>query len=165
MKKNIVLIGMSGCGKTTIGKMLAQKLSMSFYDTDELIEIKHKKTIKDIFAEHGEAFFRELETETAKEASSFENAIISTGGGMILKPENMEYLKKNSLTLYLKRSVESIIETMDASGRPLLLGGIEKLYEMEKIRTPLYEKYADIIVINEGNPEDIIGKIMISGEA
>ena len=159
MKKNIVLIGMSGCGKTTIGKMLADKLEMSFYDTDELIEIKQNKKIKDIFSESGEAFFRELETEAAKETSKLENAVISTGGGMILKPENMNFLKQNSLTVYLKRTTASINKTMDASGRPLLANGVDKLYEMEKIRSPLYEKYADLVVINEQTPEKTVSEI------
>jgi len=160
MKKNIVLIGMSGCGKTTIGEMLSKRLSMSFNDTDRIIEMKQQKKIKDIFAESGESFFRELETECAKEVSSLENAVISTGGGMILKEENMNYLKKNSVVIYLKRSVESIIKTMDASGRPLLSNGVERLYEMERVRGALYEKYADIVAVNERAAEDTIDEII-----
>ena len=160
MEKNIVLIGMSGCGKTTIGKMLLKELSMDFFDTDEMIEKEDGRKIKDIFKEDGEVYFRKLETESAKKASQFQNAIISTGGGMILKEENMKYLKKNSFVVYLKRSVESIKKTMDASNRPLLAEGLKKLYDMEKERGELYEKYADFTVINEGSPEETLKKIL-----
>lgn len=158
--KNIVLTGMSGSGKTTIGKMLAKELSMSFTDTDEMIESYEGKKIKDIFKEAGEEYFRNTESEIACIASRLENHIISTGGGMILKSENMECLKKNSIVVYLKRSVESIKKTMDTSDRPLLAEGLEKLYEMEKIRAPLYEKYADIMVVNEGEPEKTVREII-----
>ena len=124
------------------------------------IEREEKRKIKDIFKEDGEVFFRELETESAKKASRLNNTVISTGGGMILKEENMNYLKKNSVTVYLKRSVESIKKTMDASNRPLLLDGLQKLYDMEKQRGALYEKYADLIVVNENTPAEAIGKIL-----
>ena len=158
--KNIVLTGMSGSGKTTIGKMLAKELEMSFADTDEMIENYEGKKIKDIFKESGEKYFRNTETEIARIASTLENYIISTGGGIILKAENMDCLKNNSIVVYLKRSVESIKKTMDASDRPLLADGLEKLYEMEKTRSPLYEKYADITVVNEGAPEETIKEII-----
>lgn len=158
--KNIVLIGMSGSGKTTIGKMLSDKLSMTFKDTDEMIEKKEGKKIKDIFENSGEKYFRDLETQIAKEASEFQEYVISTGGGMILREENMEYLKKNSVVVYLKRSVDSIKKTMDASNRPLLQEGLEKLFEMERIRTPLYEKYADLVVLNEAEPEKTAAAII-----
>jgi len=150
--KNIVLIGLSGCGKTTIGRILSEELSMEFADTDEMIEKKEGKKIKDIFEEHSEAYFRDLETEAAKEISECENYVISTGGGIILKDENMKHLKQNSVTVYIKRSVESIKQTIDASNRPLMSRGLDRLYEMEKVRTPIYEKYADLVVINEEEP-------------
>lgn len=159
-KKNIVLIGMSGCGKTTIGKMLSKELSMDFLDTDELVEKEDGRKIKDIFKEDGEGYFRQLESESAKKASKCRNTVISTGGGMILKEENMNYLKENSVTVYLKRSIESIKQTMDASNRPLLSDGLKKLYDMEKQRAVLYEKYADFTAINEGTPSETLEKIL-----
>ena len=158
--KNIVLIGMSGCGKTTLGRMIAQKLSMKFADTDEMIEKKEGKKIKDIFAENGEGYFRDLETLAAKEISKFKNYVISTGGGIILKDENMQYLKQNSVIIYIKRSVQSIKQTIDSSNRPLLSSGLKRLYEMEKERTPVYEKYADKVVINEEEPEKAVNEII-----
>lgn len=159
-RKNIVLIGMSGCGKTTIGEMLAESLKMDFADTDVIIERVEGRKIKDIFESDGEGFFRYLETKCAERVSELKNTVISTGGGMILKEENMNFLKKNSVTVYLKRSVESIKETMDASNRPLLADGVQKLYDMEKARGVLYEKYADLIVVNEKSPEKAIEEIL-----
>ncbi len=157
---NIVLIGMSGSGKTTIGERLAEKLSMKFTDTDEMIEKKEGRKIKDIFAENGERYFRDLETEIAISASKLENHIISTGGGMVLRDKNMQCFKENSVIIYLKRSVESIKKTMDASNRPLLKSGLAELNEMEKERAPIYEKYADLIVLNEADPEKAINEII-----
>lgn len=157
---NIVLIGMSGSGKTTIGERLAEKLSMKFADTDEMIEKKEGRKIKDIFAEKGETYFRDLETEIAISASKIDGYIISTGGGMVLRDRNMQCLKENSVIIYIKRSVESIRKTMDASNRPLLKSGLAKLNEMEKERSPIYEKYADLIVLNEAEPEKAINEII-----
>lgn len=159
-QKNIVLIGMSGSGKTTIGKLLAKKLSMQFIDTDELIEREEGEKIKDIFERCGEAYFRTLETECAKKMSQTSGIVVATGGGMILKEENMAFLKENSVTVYLKRSVESIKQTMDASNRPLLSSGLKRLYDMERERTPLYEGYADFIVLNEAEPEKTVDEII-----
>ncbi len=159
-KENIVLIGMSGAGKTTIGKILAEKLNKDFVDTDEIIENDEKRKIKDIFANEGEVFFRNLETKCAKKVGRLKNVIISTGGGMILKEENMDALKQSGIVIYLKRSVESIKKSMDTSNRPLLKDGLSKLYEMEKQRKELYEKYADFVALNEGKEEDTIDNIL-----
>ncbi|MBR2499455.1 MAG: shikimate kinase [Clostridia bacterium] len=159
MDKNIVLIGMSGCGKTTIGKMLAKELNMDFADTDEIIEKEQKRLISDIFNTDGEAFFRCLETKCAQKVSLLKNTVISTGGGIILNEDNMNYLRKNAVIFYLKRSVDSIKTTVDTSNRPLLSKDIEKLYEMEKIRGPLYEKYADLTVSNLAEPEKAVKTI------
>lgn len=159
-KENIVLIGMSGAGKTTIGKLLSEKLDMDFLDTDEIIENDENRKIKDIFANEGEVFFRNLETECAKKVAKLKKVIISTGGGMILKEENMDALKESGVVIYLKRSVESIKKSMDTSNRPLLRDGLSKLYEMEKQRAGLYEKYADFIALNEGKEEETIDNII-----
>ncbi len=159
-EKNIVLIGMSGCGKTTLGQMLAKKLNMDFIDTDEVIEKEQKRTIKNIFETDGEIYFRNLETECAKKVSLYNNTIISTGGGIILKEENMKYLKENAITFYIKRSVKSIKSTIDASNRPLLSKNLEKLSEMERLRTPLYEKYADFIIVNQKTPQEAIDEML-----
>ena len=160
MRKNIVLIGMTGCGKTTIGKLLAKELEMDFKDMDEIIENEEGRKIRDIFEENGEDFFREKETDCAKEVSALCNTVISTGGGIVLREENMAFLKNNSVVIYLKRSINSIKETIDASKRPLLDDGLDKLSEMKEKRGPLYEKYADFIVENEKSKEEIVSEIL-----
>ncbi|MBQ3118280.1 MAG: shikimate kinase [Clostridia bacterium] len=160
MKENIVLIGMSGAGKTTIGLALSYKLKMTFVDMDSYIERKYNRQISEIFDEYGEEYFRKIETETAKEVSeNYKNTIISTGGGVVLNHENMEYLKKCGTVVYINRTVENILSTLNAEKRPLLKANPEKLYEMRKIRHPLYIKYADICILNSGEFKDCVNNI------
>ena len=160
MNKNVVLIGMSGAGKTTIGLALSYKLKMAFVDMDSYIENKYEKNISEIFAELGEEKFREMETEAAKYLSeNYKNTIISTGGGVVLKPENMEYLKRSGKVIYIRRTVENIISTLNAEKRPLLKQNPEKLYQMEKTRHPLYTKYADICIMNSGSFSECVESV------
>ena len=160
MKTNIVLIGMSGAGKTTIGLALSYKLKMAFIDMDSYIERKYNRQISELFDEYGEEYFRKIETEAAKEVSeNYKNTIISTGGGVVLKYENMEHLKKCGTVVYINRTVENILSTLNAEKRPLLRANPEKLYEMRKIRHPLYTKYADICVLNGEGFEDCVNNI------
>lgn len=159
-KKNIVLIGMSGAGKTTIGIALSYKLKMSFVDMDSYIERKYGMQISEIFAQMGEERFRELETETAKYLSEkYQNTIISTGGGVVLKAENMEYLKKTGTVIYINRTVENILSTLNSEKRPLLKSNPEKLYDMYKTRHPLYVKYADMCIMNSGTFSDCVDNV------
>ncbi len=160
MNKNIVLIGMSGAGKTTIGKALSYRLKKAFLDIDAFIEEKNGMSISEIFEKNGSDYFRSLETEAVKHISeNYENTIISTGGGVVLNPENMKYLKDTGTVIYLNRSVESILKTLNAEKRPLLKDNPEKLYDMYKERHPLYLKYADICVLNEENLSDCVDNI------
>lgn len=160
MKENIVLIGMSGAGKTTIGRALSYKLKMAFVDMDSYIERKYNRQISEIFDEYGEEYFRKLETEVAKEVSeNYKNTIISTGGGVVLNHENMEYLKSNGTVVYINRTVENILSTLNAEKRPLLKENPDKLYEMRKIRHQLYTKYADICILNSGELKDCVNNI------
>ena len=160
MKKNIVLIGMSGAGKTTIGIALSYKLKMAFLDMDEFIEKKYEMTVSEIFEKYGEEHFRKLESETAKHISeNYTNTIISTGGGVVLKDSNMENLKKTGTVVYINRSVENILSTLNAEKRPLLKNNPEKLYDMYKARHSLYLKYADICIMNSGGFDDCANEI------
>ena len=121
MTKNIVLIGLMGSGKTTIGKKVAEKLNMKFVDTDELIVQKAQKSIKLIFAEDGELFFRDLESEVIEEASRQENIVISTGGGAVLREENVDNLKKNGILFHLFATAEELFKRIkDDTERPLI---------------------------------------------
>lgn len=160
MKKNIVLIGMSGAGKTTVGLALSYKLKMAFVDMDAYIEKKYSMNISDIFAKYGEERFREIETETAEYlGEKYNNTIISTGGGVVLKNENMEHLKKTGTVIYINRTVENILSTLNSEMRPLLKANPQKLYDMYTIRHPLYIKYADACIMNDGEFDECVDKI------
>lgn len=157
MSKNIVLVGLSGSGKTTIGKLL-QKVFSDFIlvDTDEIIVNKEKRTINDIFAIDGEQYFRSIEAQVAKEVSEKENQIISTGGGIVLNGQNIAELKKNGIIFYLKTSPETLINRLKGDDtRPLLKTDDirKKLVSMLEIRGNLYEK-ADFTVITDNQSEN-----------
>ena len=105
---NIILIGFRGTGKTTIGKMLAQRLGKEFVDADEYLEQKEGKTVKDIFAEGGEKLFREIETQIIAELCLLDNRVVATGGGAILREENVKTLKKSGIIILLEADVDTI---------------------------------------------------------
>jgi shikimate kinase len=146
--KNIVLIGTPGCGKTTIGKLVAKKLNIPFCDVDKYIEKTEGKSIKDIFID-GEAHFREIESKAIKVISKISPLVISTGGGAVKIPTNIEVLRMNSFIIFLNRPVEIIVSDIDISDRPLLAGGAEKVYELYRERYPLYKKYSDYEILND----------------
>ncbi len=128
MKKNIVLIGFMGTGKTQIGKRVAKAMNRPFIDIDREIERTQRKRISDIFAEEGEEYFRYLESKIIEEVSEINNQVIATGGGAVLNEKNLEILRKNGVLICLKASPEIIynrIKTDDQ--RPLLSG--EDLYK------------------------------------
>ena len=148
-KSNIVLIGMSGAGKSTVGMALSYKLRMPFVDMDNYIERKYNSTISKLFEKYGTDGFRDIESEVAKHIGlNYFRTIVSTGGGVVLRPENMEYLKQNSVVVYINRSVEHILKTLKTERRPLLKENPQKLYDMYEERHGLYLKYADVCVVN-----------------
>ena len=157
--ENIVLTGMPGSGKSTIGKELSASLKKEFIDTDALIVEREKREISDIFATDGETYFRNVEKEVIKEVSLRKNVIISTGGGCILNPENIKNLKANGRIFFLDRKPEDLVPTDD---RPLAneKSKIMKLYED---RLPIYQRTADYIIKGEvgisQTVQNIIGKI------
>ncbi len=147
MNKNIVLVGLSGSGKTTIGNILSRFSSYSFVDTDEIIVKQQNCSINEIFAENGEEYFRDLETQVTKEVSDKDCQIISTGGGVVLRDENLKNLKQNGVVFYLKTSVETLLKRLEGdTSRPLLKTDDvkKKLENMLEIRNSLYEK-ADVV--------------------
>lgn len=144
MKKNVVLIGLTGCGKSTVGRGLSRRLQLPFVDMDAYIEEAEGKPIRQIFAENGESYFRELESNTAKELSQRGGLIIATGGGAVLNPDNMAVLKENGIILFIDRSPKEILKKLDVRNRPMLLADKNYLYTLDKERRPLYQKYADI---------------------
>ncbi len=153
-KKNLVLSGMPSSGKSTIGKELATRLGMKFIDTDELIESKVGKKIKDIFRLHGEEFFRDLESQVVKEVSKLSSVVIAIGGGAPLRKENRNALKQNGVIVYIKRDI-SLLVTDD---RPLSQKeGVNALYEKRK---DIYEKFADYTVVNDKTIEQVVKEII-----
>lgn len=158
MKSNIVLIGMPGCGKTTIGKILSKQLRIEFYDMDEYIEKKTSQTVSELF-ENGEEYFRDIETQACRDLVQKKNILISTGGGVVKRKENIDILKKGSTIIFLDRPVENILEDVDVSKRPLLKDGKQKVLNLYEERYELYKSAADKIVVNDKNISDVIDEI------
>ncbi len=162
---NIILCGMMGAGKTTVGVAISKLSERTWYDTDQMIEDKHGK-ISDIFEYYGENHFRTLETNCIREFAEKDNLIISTGGGLVLRPENNEILKKNGKIVFLCASIETLVGRLKIhNNRPLIQGNemiIEKkLRELMEIRTPVYENVADYVVNVDGKTvEDIAKEIL-----
>lgn len=154
---NIVLIGMPSAGKTTIGKMLEEKLGKEFFDLDDMIIAKAGKSIPEIFQESGEAGFRAIETEVAIEASKMNNKIIATGGGAIKHKVNMDFLRLNGITIFIDRDVDKLISS--DPNRPLSSSKLA-LQQMHKERYPLYQKYAAYVAVNNANIEETVDDIV-----
>ena len=148
--KNIVLIGMPGCGKTTFGKRLARRLSLSFYDADEVLEQREQRTIKNFFAESEDAF-RSAETRTLAYLSELEGVIIATGGGAVKRAENMELLKRKGVVAFIDRKPEQILGNIEGDARPLLAADKQRIFKLYEERIDLYRKYADKIITNSGD--------------
>ena len=140
---NIVLIGMPGTGKSLIGKLLAELTGKTLQDTDAKIEEEAKMTIPEIFEKEGEAGFRDRESAICKKLGKERNLIIATGGGAILRPENVDALRQNGTLVHITRSIDKL----PTRGRPLSKN-IEALKKMEAQRMPLYKSAADITFRN-----------------
>ncbi len=138
-KRNVVLIGMPGSGKTTIGKILAKMLGRQFIDTDALIETEEKCAIKEIFGRVGENGFRDIESRVIENVSKKSGAVIATGGGAVLRDENVRLLKGNSVVYFIDRPIEDIVATPD---RPLS-SNREDLEKRYRERYPIYCAAAD----------------------
>ena len=154
-KENLVLIGMPGSGKSSAGHELARGSGRPFLDTDQLITEKDGRSIPEIFRVSGEPAFRNLESEVIREVSSLTGRIISTGGGAILRPENVTALKQNGRLFFLDRDPDSLIPTDD---RPLADTG-EKIRQLYARREPLYRAAADEVIHVCGTPADTAAEI------
>ncbi len=165
MNNNIILIGYMGSGKTTLGKKLSYRERTAFLDTDRMIEQKQGKTVSEIFDEAGENAFRQMETECLKEIRDYSDRyIISVGGGLPLKEENRELLRKLGTVFYLRARPDTIYGRLkNDTTRPLLRGDDPegKIRTMIRTRGPVYEAAADVIVdVDEKGYETIIREII-----
>ncbi len=146
MKNNVVLIGMPGAGKSTVGVVLAKVVGHKFVDSDLVIQEQQGKLLHELITEHGMDGFLEIENQT-NASLDMTKAVIATGGSVIYGKEAMEHLKEIGLVVYLKLSLESIADRLgDLKKRGVALKdgwGLKELYEE---RVPLYEKYADVII-------------------
>jgi shikimate kinase len=167
--KNISLIGFMGSGKTTVGKILAERLNFLFIDLDEIIELAENKTISEIFKSEGEKYFRDVESEVIRKIYKNEKCIFACGGGIVERYENMSLLKKNSLVVYLCISPGQAYKRLkDAEDRPLLGNSSEVDTRKDIInnligrREILYKKNSDFIInTDEKSPEDVTTEILV----
>ena len=152
--ENIVLIGMPGCGKSTVGKLLAKKLNRQFVDADAQIAENAGMSIPEIFETMGEIGFRAIESQVLAELGQKSSLVIATGGGCVTRDENYPSLHQNGTIYWLQRDIRDLA----TDGRPLSKTG--KLEEMYQIRKPLYEQFADHIVNNTGTPMQTVKTIL-----
>lgn len=157
--KNIVLIGIMGCGKSTIGKIIAKRLNRRFVDLDREIENDSKMKISDIFATYGEEYFRNLEEKCALKFSKCDDLVISTGGGIVTKEKAISYLKENGVVFFVRRDLNKILK-INLKNRPLLKNNPGAIFKIMRERKDLYKKYSDFSVHNTKTPKITAEKII-----
>lgn len=153
--ENIVLVGMPGCGKTTVGKGLAEQCGLPFIDTDDRIVAETGRTVSEIFAAEGEQAFRDMESAVIRRLATRRGCVIATGGGAVLRPENVVWLRQNGRIYFLDREPELLIATAD---RPLS-SNREMLLERYKERYALYNQCCDRRVEANGTPDAVVSLI------
>jgi shikimate kinase len=159
---NIILIGMPGCGKSTIGRTLSAKLGWPLIDSDEQIILREGRTINDIFTDRGEEYFRNVESEVIEQVLSGSKQIVATGGGAVLADRNRSAMMNAGFIVRLYAPVSVIIERLrEDKSRPLLAGGMEeKLHKLAEERKHAYD-FADLTIDTTiGSADDVVGKIL-----
>ena len=155
LRKNVVLIGMPGCGKSTVSALLGKELERQVVDTDALIEKNEGRNIPEIFAQNGECYFRSAETKALTEVTKQSSLIIATGGGAVLREENRYFIKQNSVVVWLKKDFNRLA----TNGRPLSKS-LDDIKKIEEIRTPIYASLADVQVDVDDDPQVTLAKIL-----
>lgn len=161
---NIVLCGMMGAGKSTVGIKVAELMKRRWVDTDTVITERYGR-ILDIFEYYGEAHFRRLESEVTEEFSKKDELVISTGGGLVLNRENAELLKKEGKLFFLKASLDTLLYRVQGNDeRPLIKnsGAREKLEQLLVERTPLYEHAADYVIETDGKSAEEVAQEIVA---
>ena len=162
MINQIYLVGSMGSGKSTVGRLLAKKMGLPYFDLDKLIENQEKMSITDIFQKYNEKYFRDLESFTLKQYSEESNFVISTGGGCVLRDQNLCILREG-LVIYLKISIETQFERVKNRTHRPLLNNLTKdtLVQLDKERGPLYSNISNIEVdVSNLNKEDVLSIII-----
>ena len=159
--KNVILVGMPACGKSTIGVVLAKTMNKWFVDTDLSIQQREGRTLQDIINEHGNEYFHQLEEQILLE-TNVKNCVIATGGSAIYFDRAMEHFKENGKIVYIKVSLDTILERLNnIKTRGVTLGKGQTIEDLYKQRVPLYEKHADIVIEAENlHIEEIVEKII-----
>lgn len=157
--KNIILIGMPGSGKTTVGSLLSKELGIPFIDADAYLEETLHTTIKELFAISEDAF-RNAEEKVIQELSQKENIIIATGGGVVKRKRNIEHLSQSGVIYFLDRSPKEITTDVNIKTRPLLKEGKEKVYTLYEERIDLYREAAHHIVPNHESLDAVVAHIL-----
>ena len=158
--KNIVLIGMMGCGKSTCAAILSKRLGRPTVDTDGLIVEREGRSIPEIFAAEGEGYFRDRELDVAKELAGKQDLIIACGGGLPLRPDCIGPLKDSGTVVFLNRDPGEIYDSVSMAGRPLGQGGREDFLARFAQREPIYRKWADHVVNSLSTPAATVGAIL-----
>ena len=163
MKNKIYLVGSMGSGKSTIGRLLAKQMNLSFFDIDKLIVDQEKMSIVDIFSKYSEEYFRKIESNMLEKYSHEGNFVTSTGGGCILRQQNIKILKRG-LVVYLKISIDAQYKRVkNRTHRPLLNEGVTKedLARLDEERGSIYSDISNIEVdVSNFNKEDVLSSII-----
>jgi shikimate kinase len=163
MNKNIVLVGFMGAGKTVTSAVLALRLGMSRLSTDDQIVKEEGRSINDIFSQDGEAYFRDIESKVVHDFSNGANSVIDCGGGVVLRKENVEELKKNGMVFYLKTSPDVIYARVKNDKHRPLLKAADPLAVIKNLlaqRALFYEKADYIVVTDDKTPEEVAENII-----
>lgn len=158
--KNLVLVGMMGCGKSTCARLIHELTGAEAVDTDLLIQERTGKTVTRIFNEYGEDYFRDLETEVCRELAQRTDLVIACGGGLPLREENRRLLRETGFVVYLYRPVEEIYRPEKLRNRPLARGGREDFFRKFEQRDPIYAEMAHAVVESEAVKTDTAEKVL-----
>jgi len=158
LKDKVILIGMPGCGKSTLGQALAKRLNYNFYDMDTCIEQRSGEKVPALFLK-GEETFRNWESKICHELCQKSRVVIASGGGVVERPENVQVLQKDGVTVFIDRPIGEIMKDINMTTRPLLKAGVHKLLELYFKRIHLYKKAAHIMVTNDGDIEQVLNQI------
>lgn len=152
--ENIILIGMPGCGKSTVGQLLAKRTGKRFLDADAVLEADSGRKIVDIIPKDGEPVFRQMETDTLSKLGKQSGLVIATGGGCVTQERNYDLLHQNGTIFWLTRDLDKL----PTDGRPL--SQQNRLAEMFRVRQPMYHRFADFVVSNDGTAEETVRQIL-----